>query len=534
VGRQSGPGFRSGGLGRSVRGSGESSSSDSDDGDVPVAVSAARKFASFRARGSSEGSSSAASCAFQAPDAQSGASAQFRRPGAVCPAPPGADSSADSSPRPLPSRGFGTSAFLRPGSSDSEESSEGGDQDRAARSGGQPGGSLRAEAQGSSSRDDRAVREPVQQPSKAKAPRAPRGRSKRAVPRGIEDEAGVSRARPRKRRAGPVQPRAEKDPKAVRHQYWFLTRNNWTDTQRRLLEGLPTEYLCYQPEIGENGTPHLQGWFSLRPDVKRSFNQLRSSLGTQFHLEELKGTFEQVDEYCSKVETRDPGAEFGVVRRGSIPDRDRRGVKEPTLGVVAGAALDGMPLHRLACRYPVSFLRHHSGLAALISAAALARDPSKPPDVRWYWGGTASGKTRAAWSELGTGAYCKPSEGRWWDSYRPGQLVIWDEFRETSCSFQYLLSLLDRYPLQVEVKGGHVQFNSPVIIVTCPYHPRDVYTCSSEDVGQLLRRISVIKHFKVSVVAGERVYSVEEGDAAGADCRRDFSRSMNPAGLRFA
>lgn len=78
-----------------------------------------------------------------------------------------------------------------------------------------------------------------------------------------------------------------------------------------------------------------------------------------------------------------------------------------------------------------------------------------------------------------------------------------------------------------------MQFNSPVIIVTCPYHPRDVYTCSSEDVGQLLRRITVIKHFKVSVVGGERVYSVEEGDAAGADCRRDFSRSMNPMGLRF-
>ena len=61
--------------------------------------------------------------------------------------------------------------------------------------------------------------------------------------------------------------------------------------------------------------------------------------------------------------------------------------------------------------------------------------------------------------------------------------------------FTYLLSLLDRYPHRLEVKGGWRQCRSEVIIITSNKHPRNVYIKSDEEIQQLLRCIDIIYNF---------------------------------------
>lgn len=88
---------------------------------------------------------------------------------------------------------------------------------------------------------------------------------------------------------------------------------------------------------------------------------------------------------------------------------------------------------------------------------------SEPPNVFVYQGPTGTGKSKTA-SQLFPNAYWK-TRGNWWDGYMDHESVIIDEFYGW-LPFDLLLRLCDRYPLQVEIKGGTVNFNAKNIIFT--------------------------------------------------------------------
>lgn len=137
------------------------------------------------------------------------------------------------------------------------------------------------------------------------------------------------------------------------------------------------------------------------------------------------------------------------------------------------------------------------------------RDPSRPPDVRWYHGSTGSGKTRAALEEF-PDAWVSMPNGKWFDGYDAHKVAVLDDFRKSWCDYSMLLRLLDRYPLRVETKGGSRQWVAEVIIVTCPWAPDVLYGGAyyEDKIEQLLRRIGTIKLF------GEVVPAPSSGAAA--------------------
>ena len=75
-----------------------------------------------------------------------------------------------------------------------------------------------------------------------------------------------------------------------------FTINNWTEDDISFLDELSCRYLCYGKEVGESGTPHLQGYvyFDNRRSVKGIVKVLRG------HVEVAKGNAEQNAAYCSK------------------------------------------------------------------------------------------------------------------------------------------------------------------------------------------------------------------------------------------
>lgn len=64
---------------------------------------------------------------------------------------------------------------------------------------------------------------------------------------------------------------------------------------------------------------------------------------------------------------------------------------------------------------------------------------------------------------------------------------------------------MDRYRLQVPIKGGFVAWVPEYIIITCPYEPRKYFeykndmgvSVEREDIGQLMRRIDQVMHVGV-------------------------------------
>lgn len=197
-------------------------------------------------------------------------------------------------------------------------------------------------------------------------------------------------------------------------------------------------------------------------------------------------------------------------------------------------------LARVAREYPEEYARWNRGLQAL--QCQLLSSADKPvPNVSWYWGSTGSGKTRAAFETMSqdniyiqNGPNCR-NGAMWWDGYTGQKVVVLDDFRPWWCPFSFLLRLLDRYPIQVQVKGGFVNFIPEQIIVTTPKNVEDTFTGeyrTPEDVAQVRRRVHRVVHF-VSV-SGMQPYTSRPRESGapepceGAVCAAE---SFLPSGI---
>lgn len=131
----------------------------------------------------------------------------------------------------------------------------------------------------------------------------------------------------------------------------------------------------------------------------------------------------------------------------------------------------------------------------------------------WIYGGPGTGKSSLARSiaqqRYGGDYYFHPAcDIKWWGSYSGQRCVILDDFRKgqifKSQGFEYLLRVLDRYDLEVEVKGGFVQGIWDVCIITSANAPDVEFTYHKENgdvveenLGQLIRRLTHIVELRV-------------------------------------
>lgn len=280
--------------------------------------------------------------------------------------------------------------------------------------------------------------------------------------------------------------------KAVR---FCFTKNNFTDLDVALLndENVWTKfkYVCFGKEVGENGTPHLQGYFEFEHGsrLRLSAAQKRiQDLGLMgYHLEIAKGTGEQNITYCSKD---------GDFTEHGVRPRAGQG-KRTDLDEVCSAIQNGDTMTDLIDKFPSQVVKFRNGIEFLIQA----KQPRRffKTEVWWLWGPTGTGKSRWAWDQ-DPESYMKCASHKWWSGYIGQESVIIDDYRPCKeMPFNFMLNLMDRYPLSVETKGGMVEFVAKRIYVTSPYSPE--LTCDhlewlgAEQKDQFLRRIDHVVQF---------------------------------------
>lgn len=263
------------------------------------------------------------------------------------------------------------------------------------------------------------------------------------------------------------------------------------------------KYAVYQLERGEQGTAHIQGYaVSAKP---KRLGGWKTAIGARAHIEQARGSAQQNKDYCTK-EPREAGPwEYGTMPHpGSRTD-------------IAGALetiKEGGSIQEIIEAHPEEFVKYHKGLMA----ARLIYQPRRnwKTQVLWFYGPTGTGKSRKAYEEYPESYFKQPSN-KWWCGYDGQDSVIIDDYRRDLCTFSELLRLFDRYPMQVETKGGSVQFLAKTIIVTTPKSPRDTWAGrTEEDLGQLLRRIDRIEHFP-GLFAGRVETPVDETFVLGCD-----------------
>jgi len=274
---------------------------------------------------------------------------------------------------------------------------------------------------------------------------------------------------------------------------FVFTVNNYTDDEYQWLtttfpQNFAPSWLIVGKEVGENGTPHLQGACIL--GGQRAFSTVKMWPGfRRAHLETMRGKPEDSRRYCMKEDSN-------AFESGNLPSPGKRN----DLAIAVEAINAGTSLREMANGdHGVAVVKFYKGLTVLRSLRSDPRDPAQPPTIYWLHGDTGVGKTKCAW-EFGT-AYGAPSDIfvspgtlQWFDGYDGQRVVIFDDFRSKGVSFAFLLRITDRYPMSVPFKGGFVNWNPEVIIFTTPGSIRWTFSerleHRPEDVRQLERRVT--------------------------------------------
>jgi len=241
-------------------------------------------------------------------------------------------------------------------------------------------------------------------------------------------------------------------------------------------------FICQKERCPRTGRLHYQGYIRCASAV--AFSTIKKMLPTA-HWELALGNEKANIEYCSKNESRVEGEE--AVSFGDVAAPGKRKDIEIAREIIECGG--GM-------RQVVKTVSSYQAIkGAEVALKYLEPGRDFKPEVRWYHGETGSGKTRSALEEFPE-AWISGKNLKWFEGYDAHEVVVVDDFRKDFCTFHELLRILDRYPYRVETKGSSRQLLAKVIIITCPWSPEVLYQGrSAEDIGQLTRRIDVVKLF---------------------------------------
>lgn len=240
-------------------------------------------------------------------------------------------------------------------------------------------------------------------------------------------------------------------------------------------------YLIGQREIGTGGFEHWQ--FVVGFHNRKTLSQAKALFHQTVHFELTRSAAAHA--YVTKEDTAVPDTRF---LHGALPVR--RNNKTDWAKVLSDAkrgAFDDIPED--------IFIRHHSSIKRIRIDHC---EPTWRHDIQChvYWGGSGLGKTRRAhFQSEGEPYFIKNPNTKWWDGYRGQKTVIIDDFIGL-IALNYLLTWIDRYPCNVEVKGGSIPLAATTFYITSNLDPNTWYKeITPEQLGALRRRFTTVVHF---------------------------------------
>lgn len=264
----------------------------------------------------------------------------------------------------------------------------------------------------------------------------------------------------------------------MRTRGWCFTLNNYTEAELASTDDLINKdegirYLSYGKEVGESGTPHLQGYIYFEhqtalPKCKR--------LLPRAHLEPQRGTISQAINYCHKDKDF---YEFGT--RPETPEekgkRGREGIEQRWKLAKEGRFEELPPEH-----------------FKIYKAIYLEYKP-KPKKLEgellneWIWGPAGYGKSTLAEKE--NPIFYEKMLNRWWDNYKDEEVVRIEEVspdhKEWIGAFMKIWA--DRSPFNAEIKGAVTMIRPKKIVVTSNYPPEECFKVG--DLPAIQRRFKV-------------------------------------------
>lgn len=252
------------------------------------------------------------------------------------------------------------------------------------------------------------------------------------------------------------------------------------------------KFIIWQLEKGKNGTEHLQGYIQMGSPQRLS--TMRNMFNAKAHIEVAKGNKNSNIIYCTKADTRIagpwiyPNPKDGETLQDII-DQAKKASKskcDRKIDSMFEDVRNKVDEDTLIDRYGQTYLRNFSFINNYVMRITPPRNWIM--NVIVLQGPTGCGKSKWVFDNY-ENVFTK-MDNRWWDGYDRHQTVLLDDFYGGWIKFADFLKLLDRYPYQIEVKGGARQFVAKNIIITTNAIPSTWY---KYNFSRISRRITTWK-----------------------------------------
>lgn len=263
---------------------------------------------------------------------------------------------------------------------------------------------------------------------------------------------------------------------------YCFTLNNYTEDEWLwFTKYVDVKYLIVGKEIGESGTPHLQGFvYFVNPRTIKGIKKLKGF--AKAHLEAKRGNDEQASVYCKK------DGEFHEF--GELPKQGKR----TDLDAVYDLVKNGMTADEVAWTNPSAYNIANRVICRLDDIRLRKQRRDFMTEGEWIFGPTGVGKSEYAFQYENT--YVYPYDGNWWDGYCCQDVVVIDEFRG-QLAFNELLRMVDKHPNYYCRRRGRepMPFVSKKVIITSSMPPWEVYKnlAESDSLKQIYRRFKIFK-----------------------------------------
>ncbi len=248
---------------------------------------------------------------------------------------------------------------------------------------------------------------------------------------------------------------AKNKSRGKRSKHWVLTLNNPTSEDG--VEPNDFEYLILGKEVGEEGTPHLQGYCVFK---NRQYLSGAKKVWPRAHLEIKRGTVEEAITYCKKDGKFE---EWGVVPMESGYVEKKRWID--AYESAKARDFEAIPKDMLVRCYH-NFKR-------------IAQDnPEIPDDLGekknyWIFAPSQYGKSeyvRKRWGPAKKYIYDK-APNKWWVGYKNQPTIMLEDYGPKQCKHLgwYMKRWADRFSFPIESKGGGRQIRPERIVVTSQY-----------------------------------------------------------------
>ncbi len=271
-----------------------------------------------------------------------------------------------------------------------------------------------------------------------------------------------------------------------------FTLNNYKQNDIDILvrNGPLFQYLIFSREIGDSGTPHLQGYIQPGEKVGRKKCQQLLCDST------IKRRYQRFAVFIAKGDALHNKAYISKAPIGLVFEFGKPGEqgKSGAIQLACDDIKEGTDLRTLVDKHTAAFAMHHRGLSWIMQF--YEKNIAEPRELIIIIGPTGIGKSRYC-HEHYPGAFwiTNPNSETavFFDSYIDQSVIILDEFGHGYIPWSLLLRLIDRYPIRVNTKGGTIRLQHTTVVITSN-ESLDTWYPGVYNKKPLIRRIMKVLH----------------------------------------